>query len=128
MKRPEDIPEDIWQAAEAAGEAMHGRHERGWVAWPLIPAHGRASHQEIMARALLAERQAATAKEREACAKQADDLGAGFEHSADLTMRDWVNAPGNTEADNRSNRAYAREERQHAVGARAAAQAIRSRP
>ncbi len=59
--RLDDIPQDVWDAAEAAGEAMHGRHERGWVAWPLIPASGTTSHQEIVARALMAERM----KERE---------------------------------------------------------------
>jgi hypothetical protein len=71
MSRPDDIPQGIWDAAEAAGEAMHGRHERGWVAWPLIPAHGTASHQEIVARAILAER-LASATRLEAIAEELD--------------------------------------------------------
>lgn len=67
MSRPEDIPQDIWDAAEAVGEAIYGRHERGWVMWPLVSEHGNPA-QEIVARAILA----AKAEEREACAELAD--------------------------------------------------------
>lgn len=57
MSRPDDIPEDIWAAAERVGEAIHGRHERGWVAWPLITEAGTDGPQKIVARAILAERE-----------------------------------------------------------------------
>jgi hypothetical protein len=61
--KPEDIPQDVWDAAEFVGEAIHGRHVRGWVSWPLITASGPPP-QEIVARAIMAE--------RERCAAVAD--------------------------------------------------------
>jgi hypothetical protein len=57
MTKPDDIPQDIWGKADAVGEAIHGRHERGWVAWPLITDSGTDGPQKIVARALLAERE-----------------------------------------------------------------------
>ena len=56
---PEGISQSAWDEAEAVGEAIHGRHERGWVAWPLITEAG-PSPREIVARAI----DAATERER----------------------------------------------------------------
>lgn len=117
--KPEDIPDDIWEAAEAAGEAMHGRHERGWVAWPLIPAHGTASHREIVARVILAER----LKEREACAVVASSLADDIQASADElrgNMRDYRlhRAAGIRQLASVLSSAAAYDERLHAIGFR----------
>lgn len=68
MTKPDDISQQAWDEAEAVGEAIHGRHERGWVAWPLISEAG-PSPQEIVARAIMA----ATAAERERCALVAEE-------------------------------------------------------
>jgi hypothetical protein len=56
--RPNDIPQDVWDKAAAVGEAIHGRHERGFILWPLISEAGPAP-QEIVARAILSARPAA---------------------------------------------------------------------
>lgn len=64
MTKPSDIPQDVWDEADAVGEAIHGRHERGWVCWPLVSHAGRPA-QEIVARAILD----AKAEENEACAQ-----------------------------------------------------------
>lgn len=50
--RTDDISKEAWEAAEVVGEAMYGRHERGWVSWPLMSREdGRFAH-EIIARAI----------------------------------------------------------------------------
>lgn len=50
--RPDDISKEAWEAAGVVGEAMYGRHERGWVSWPLMSRpDGRFAH-EIIARAI----------------------------------------------------------------------------
>jgi hypothetical protein len=51
MTKPSDISQSAWDAAEAVGESIYGRHERGWVCWPLV---GNA--QEKFARAIDAAR------------------------------------------------------------------------
>lgn len=59
MSKPDDIPKDVWDATDVIAEPLLGRHERGWVMWPLVwPA------REIAARAVMAE--------RERCAKIAE--------------------------------------------------------
>ena len=71
MNRPNNIPQDVWDAADAVAEPLLGRHERGWVMWPLVwPA------QEIAARAIMAERErcalitfAAYERKSELCSK-----------------------------------------------------------
>jgi hypothetical protein len=65
------VPEDVWLAADAVGEAIHGRHERGWVAWPLI-TEGGLSAQEHVARAMLSHGLSERAAERERCARKVE--------------------------------------------------------
>lgn len=36
--KPDDVSQEAWDAAEAVGEAVYGRHERGFVMWPLTDA------------------------------------------------------------------------------------------
>lgn len=77
MTRPDDIPQRVWDAAERVGEAIYGRHERGWGLWPLFCEAG-GSAQEHIARAILSAEQ----REREACA---------------VLMDEQEQAPGNTD-------------------------------
>jgi len=65
MTRPADIPQDVWEATEPVGETIYGRHERGWVIWPLVQER---EIRTAIARAILA----ATEAERERCAGIAD--------------------------------------------------------
>ena len=72
MSKPDDISQAVWDAADLVGEKIHGRHERGFVMWPLISEDGNPA-QAIIARAITA----AVAEEREACAGVADEIAAG---------------------------------------------------
>lgn len=38
MSKPDDVTQQDWDASEAVGAAVYGRHERGWVCWPLVDA------------------------------------------------------------------------------------------
>ena len=67
MKRPEDIPQDVFEAAFAVVSEIQMQDAGSVESWD-----ARASVARV-ARALLAERQAATAKERERCAKVIED-------------------------------------------------------
>lgn len=80
MTRPSDIDQATWDEAERVGEAIHGRHEAGWVNWPLISESG-LKPQVIVARAILA----AKAEQREADAKIADAETLTGQPPADLT-------------------------------------------
>ena len=51
--RPDWCPADVWEAVDTAGEAIYGRHERGFVMWPLFDG---VTLREGIARAILAER------------------------------------------------------------------------
>jgi len=54
MTRPNWCPQDVWEAVEVVGEAIYGRHERGFVMWPLVDGE---LIRPAIARAILAERQ-----------------------------------------------------------------------
>lgn len=69
MSVPDDIPEDLNARAltvrESVGEVLFGRHERGFVSWPLVPrsdGDDRLLIDTIIARELLAEREAERAR------------------------------------------------------------------
>lgn len=62
--KPDDIPQDVWDTADAVGEAIHGKHVRGFISWPLMSESG-VKPQIIVARAIMAE--------REACAQVVSD-------------------------------------------------------
>lgn len=64
MSVPDDIPEDLNARAltvrESVGEVLFGRHERGFVSWPLVSrteGDDRLKIDDIIARAILAERE-----------------------------------------------------------------------
>lgn len=49
------IPDDVRELVETIGEDIFGRHERGWVMWPLISKVGMPPY-EIVERAIMADR------------------------------------------------------------------------
>jgi hypothetical protein len=97
--RPDDISEEAWEAADVVGEAMYGRHERGWVSWPLMSRpDGRFAH-EIVARAIDQARREgyaagvrAAAEVAEKSGEVADGRDSFYRMARTMTGRDVANA------------------------------------
>lgn len=71
MSRPEDIPEDVWEAAYEPASVVFDAS----VDLYEVGTSG-ADPQLVIARAILAERRRAKAEERERCAGKAEALAA----------------------------------------------------